>query len=86
MTDKRIPLFLSIGFLASGKTTLLNALLRRYPDFALLINELGDTGIDNQLIEGRSVPVTLLAGSCICCTARGMLDWVSSRKRWSKYR
>ena len=85
MTDERIPVFLLTGFLGSGKTTLLNALLPHYPDSALVINELGDIGIDDQLIEGQSVPVTLLAGGCICCTVRGNLNstlrnlWMSRR-------
>jgi G3E family GTPase len=72
--DNRVPVFLLTGFLGSGKTTLLNALLPDYPDSALVINELGDIGIDDQLIEDRSVPVTLLAGGCICCTVRGNLN------------
>jgi G3E family GTPase len=85
MTDERIPVFLLTGFLGSGKTTLLNALLPHYPDSALVINELGDIGIDDQLIEEQSVPVTLLAGGCICCTVRGNLNstlrnlWMSRR-------
>lgn len=85
MTDPRIPVFLLTGFLGSGKTTLLNALLPNYPDSALVINELGDIGIDDQLIEDQSVPVTLLAGGCICCTVRGNLNstlrnlWMSRR-------
>ncbi len=85
MTDARIPVFLLTGFLGSGKTTLLNALLPHYPDSALVINELGDIGIDDQLIEDQSVPLTLLAGGCICCTVRGNLNstlrnlWMSRR-------
>lgn len=85
MTDERIPVFLLTGFLGSGKTTLLNTLLPHYPDSALVINELGDIGIDDQLIEDQSVPVTLLAGGCICCTVRGNLNstlrnlWMSRR-------
>ncbi|MCC1496692.1 GTP-binding protein [Alcanivorax sp. 1008] len=69
-----MPVFVLTGFLGSGKTTLLNALLPHYPDSALVINELGDVGIDDQLIEDRSVPVTLLAGGCVCCTVRGTLN------------
>ena len=85
MTDQRMPVFLLTGFLGSGTTTLLNALLPHYPDSALVINELGDVGIDDQLIEDQSVPVTLLAGGCICCTVRGNLNstlrnlWMSRR-------
>lgn len=74
MNDGPLPVFVLTGFLGSGKTTLLNALLPHYPDSALVINELGDIGIDDQLIEDRAVPVTLLAGGCICCTVRGNLN------------
>jgi G3E family GTPase len=74
VSEPRVPVYLLTGFLGSGKTTLLNALLPGYPDSALVINELGDIGIDDQLIEGQSVPVTLLAGGCVCCTVRGSLN------------
>lgn len=74
MSADRLPVFVLTGFLGSGKTTLLNALLPNYPDSALVINELGDIGIDDQLIEDRSVPLTLLAGGCVCCTVRGNLN------------
>ncbi|MEE4250269.1 MAG: GTP-binding protein, partial [Alcanivoracaceae bacterium] len=60
MNADQLPVFVLTGFLGSGKTTLLNALLPHYPDSALVINELGNIGIDDQLIEDRSVPVTLL--------------------------
>lgn len=81
----RLPVFLLTGFLGSGKATLLNSVLPRYADSALVINELGDIGIDDQLIEDRSLPVTLLAGGCVCCTVRGSLGstlrnlWMSRR-------
>ncbi len=73
MSDSRVPVFVLTGFLGSGKTTLLNGLLVDYPETAVVINELGEVGIDNQLVEDQSVPVTLLAGGCICCTVRGNL-------------
>ena len=73
MIDSRVPVFVLTGFLGSGKTTLLNSLLLHYPETAVVINELGEVGIDNQLIEDQSVPVTLLAGGCVCCTVRGNL-------------
>jgi G3E family GTPase len=68
-----IPVYLLTGFLGSGKTTLLNRLLPHYPDSALLINELGDIGIDDQLVKHHNMPVQLLAGGCICCTVQGEL-------------
>jgi G3E family GTPase len=81
VSDARIPVFVLTGFLGSGKTTLLNALLPHYPASAVVINELGDIGIDDQLVEDRSVPVTLLAGGCVCCTVRGNLN-TTLRNLW----
>jgi len=65
-----IPVFVLTGFLGSGKTTLLNKLFKKYPQSALLINELGDIGIDDQLVKHNGMPVYLMAGGCICCTVQ----------------
>lgn len=69
----RLPVFVVTGFLGSGKTTLLNALLPHYPDSALVINELGEQGIDDTLLVQHGVPMSLLAGGCLCCTVKGSL-------------
>ncbi|WP_290524659.1 GTP-binding protein [Alcanivorax sp.] len=70
----RIPVVVLTGFLGSGKTTQLNAWLEQRQDLALLINELGDIGIDQHLTQQAGVPVTLLAGGCVCCVVQGSLS------------
>jgi G3E family GTPase len=71
----RIPVHVLTGFLGSGKTTFLNALLRN-PGFdrtAVVINEFGEVGLDHLFIEGREDGVFELANGCLCCTIRGEL-------------
>ena len=70
----RIPVVVLTGFLGSGKTTQLNAWLQQRQDLAVLINEMGDIGIDQHLTAQSGVPVTLLAGGCVCCVVQGSLS------------
>jgi G3E family GTPase len=68
----KIPVTLITGFLGSGKTTLISRLLR-HPDMdrvAVVINEIGEIGIDNDLIRMSSENVSLLANGCLCCSVR----------------
>lgn len=63
------------GFLGSGKTTLVGALLRR-PELsrtAVIVNELGEIGIDHHLLRRVDERTVLLASGCVCCTLRGDL-------------
>jgi G3E family GTPase len=71
----RVPLVLLTGFLGSGKTTMLNALLAReeFRDTAVVINEAGDIGLDHLLVEQGADTVMLLEGGCLCCRAKGSL-------------
>jgi G3E family GTPase len=70
---ERIPVIIISGFLGSGKTTLLNRLLQHAPKSAVIINEFGSTPIDQQLLIDHNVPMSVLAGGCLCCQVRGSL-------------
>jgi G3E family GTPase len=67
------PVTLITGFLGSGKTTVLNHLLKRLPLTAVVMNEFGEVGLDHQLLEGTRVPLALLSGGCVCCQVQGAL-------------
>ncbi|QPC91760.1 GTP-binding protein [Mesorhizobium sp. INR15] len=70
-----VPVTILTGFLGSGKTTVLNRLLRR-PSLvgaAVIINEFGAIGLDHLLIEASEEQFTLLDNGCVCCTVRGDL-------------
>ncbi|MGA2129375.1 MAG: GTP-binding protein [Xanthobacteraceae bacterium] len=82
------PVILVTGFLGSGKTTLLQRLLRdpALADTAVLINELGEVGLDHHLLERIDDTMVLLQSGCVCCTIRGELaaaikDLHSKRER-----
>jgi G3E family GTPase len=68
----RIPLSILTGFLGSGKTTLLQRLLTdpRLSDAAVVINELGEIGIDHLLVREVAEGVVLLPSGCLCCSTR----------------
>ena len=68
-----IPLVVLTGFLGSGKTTLLNRWLDQRGDLAVVINELGEIGIDKDLGRRVGAPISLLAGGCVCCAVQGTL-------------
>ena len=63
------------GFLGSGKTTLLNSALRdpRLRDTVVIVNELGDVGLDHLLVAGSAENVVLLDSGCLCCGLLGTL-------------
>ena len=64
-----IPLTLISGYLGTGKTTLINNLLRTTKKkIALLVNDFGDVNIDESLIEARTDSVLSIAGGCVCCS------------------
>jgi len=78
--DKRIPVTLLTGFLGSGKTTLLNKLLSdsKMHDSAVIINELGETGLDHILatqVDSEHIAdnTVLLNSGCVCCTLKNEL-------------
>lgn len=70
------PVNLITGFLGSGKTTLLQRLLAdpALADTAVLINELGEVGLDHHLLDRIDETMVLLPSGCLCCTIRGELS------------
>src|SRR5271166_3403905 len=68
-----IPATLLTGFLGSGKTTVLNHVLKQpgMAATAVIVNEFGEIGLDHLLVERSSEDVVLLNSGCLCCTVRG---------------
>src|SRR6478609_2611162 len=80
MTDKtatadKIPVTVLTGYLGAGKTTLLNRILSEQHGmkYAVIVNEFGEIGIDNDLVVGADEEVFEMNNGCICCTVRGDL-------------
>ena len=72
-TANTVPVTILTGFLGSGKTTVLNHLLRQpsLADTVVIVNEFGAVGLDHLLIEQAIEDAVLLKNGCICCTVRG---------------
>jgi len=71
----RLPVVLVTGFLGSGKTTLISALLAQpaMGETAVLVNELGEAAIDHHLVRQVDERTIVLGSGCVCCTLRGDL-------------
>lgn len=76
-----IPVTIITGFLGSGKTTLLNRLIAGNPHmkFAVIENEFGEIGIDNELVEGVDDGIFEMSNGCICCTLNDELVEILSK-------
>ena len=71
----KIPVTVLTGYLGAGKTTLLNRILSEQhgKKYAVIVNEFGEIGIDNDLVVGADEEVFEMNNGCICCTVRGDL-------------
>lgn len=85
MTDPT-PVTVLTGFLGAGKTTLLNRILTEQhgKKYAVIVNEFGEIGIDNDLIVDADEEVFEMNNGCVCCTVRGdlirIIDGLMKRK------
>jgi len=70
-----IPVTVLTGFLGSGKTTLVNRLLKERPGtrFGLIVNEFGEAALESQLLEIRKQPLYEMPSGCLCCVSDGDL-------------
>src|ERR1700746_3482979 len=85
MSDK-VPVTVLTGYLGAGKTTLLNRILSEPhgQKYAVIVNEFGEIGIDNDLVVGADEEIFEMNNGCICCTVRGdlvrIIDGLMRRK------
>jgi len=86
VSSEKIPVTVLTGYLGAGKTTLLNRILSEPhgKKYAVIVNEFGEIGIDNDLVVGADEEVFEMNNGCICCTVRGdlvrILDGLMRRK------
>ncbi len=86
LSSDKIPVTVLTGYLGAGKTTLLNRILSEPhgKKYAVIVNEFGEIGIDNDLVVGADEEVFEMNNGCICCTVRGdlvrILDGLMRRK------
>ena len=85
-SNEKIPVTVLTGYLGAGKTTLLNRILSEPhgKKFAVIVNEFGEIGIDNDLVVNADEEVFEMNNGCICCTVRGdlvrIIDGLMRRK------
>jgi G3E family GTPase len=74
IADGRTPVVVVTGFLGSGKTTLVNRLLKSERDSLVIVNEYGDVPVDHELVENSTEKAVALPNGCLCCHVRGDLE------------
>ena len=72
--DGRTPVVVVTGFLGSGKTTLVNRLIRKEADSLVIVNEFGEVPVDHHLLESSEERTVALPNGCLCCRLRGDLE------------
>jgi G3E family GTPase len=72
--DGRTPVVVVTGFLGSGKTTLVNQLVKKQSDSLVIVNEFGEIPVDHALIESSVEKTIALPNGCLCCHMRGDLE------------
>ncbi len=75
LASSKIPVTILTGYLGAGKTTLLNRIVteRHQQKMAIIMNEFGEVGIDNQLVVNSEEEMIEMNNGCICCKVRGDL-------------
>ncbi len=90
MNNSVTPVLLLTGYLGSGKTTLVNRILKNEKGikFAVIVNDIGEVNIDADLIEEGGIvgqqddSLVALQNGCICCTLK--MDLVQCIQTWQK--
>ena len=85
--DALVPVTVLTGYLGAGKTTLLNRILTEQHGrkYAVVINEFGELGVDNDLVVDTDEEVFEMNNGCICCTVRGDLIRIVGGLIWRAF-
>jgi G3E family GTPase len=86
MHRERIPIYVMTGFLGSGKSTLLARWMKEVPfsNAALIVNEIGEVGIDHATLGFAGDTSTLLADACVCCNGLPALNEALETLFWAR--